>query len=133
MRPHSYTAATSFLMIAGSLTLAGCSGSGGASDESIIVGSCNTPATGFCVDYGADYKTATLDRLCKSQKGDYSVAACPAEGRAGSCLVNKGKKSVATYRYYAGFPGYGVTPEGGAAAAAQEQCVKSIRGEWSAG
>ena len=41
--------------------------------------------------------------------------------------------SAATYRYYAGFPGYGVTPPEGVAAAAKEQCVNSIKGEWTGG
>lgn len=131
MKRHSRAATNYCLMIASALSVASCGGSGSA--DSIIVGSCETTATGFCIDYGADFKGATLERLCKSQKGEYSAGVCPAEGRVGSCLVNKGKKSVSTYRYYAGFPGFGVTPEGGAAAAAEEQCVKSIKGEWTAG
>ena len=133
MRRHSKTATASFLTITSSLLMASCSGSGGGSSEAIIVGSCNTTATGFCVDYGADYKGLTLEKLCKSQKGEYSAGACPVEGRAGSCLVNKGKKTAAIYRYYPAFPGYGVSLGDGVAAAAQEQCEKSIKGEWTAG
>ena len=132
MTRHSYVAATSLLLISTVLTMAGCGG-GGASNTAVIAGSCNTPANGFCVEYGAGYKELTLDRLCKSQKGEHSTGACPVEGRAGSCLVKKGEKSASTYRYYAGFPGYGVTPPKGVAAAAKEQCVNSIKGEWSAG
>jgi len=84
----------------------------------------------ICIDYGADYKDLTLDRLCKSQKGEYSASACPVEGRAGSCLVNNGKKSASIYRYYPGFPGYGVAL-GDSVAAAEEQCVQLIEGEWT--
>lgn len=133
MRRHSKTVTASFLTITSSLLMASCSGSGGASSEDLIVGSCNTTATGICIDYGEKYEGLTLERLCKSQKGEYSAGACPVEGRAGSCLVRKDKKSDATYRYYSGFPGYGVALGDGVAAVAKEQCVNSIKGEWTAG
>lgn len=132
MKRPAYFLARSLLLCIGSLLMAGC-GSSGNTDKAAIAGSCNTPANGICVEYGADYEGLTLDRLCKSQKGEHSTGACPAAGRAGSCLVNTGKKGAATYHYYDGFPGYGVTPPEGVAAAAKEQCVNSVKGEWNAG
>lgn len=130
-RAHRVVAVRS-LLIASALTLASCGGKGDAGGDARIVGSCNTAATGMCIEYGAGYEGLTLDRLCASQKGVYSAAgACPAEGRAGSCRVER-KKAVSTYRYYAGFPGYGVTLPEGVAAAAEEACVNTIKGAWSA-
>lgn len=132
MTRHSFNATRSLLTIASAVVLTSCSG-GGTSDATAIVASCNTPATGICIEYGPGYKDLTLERLCKSQKGEHSTGACPVEGRAGSCLVKKGEKLAATYRYYPSFPGYGVALGDGVAAVAAEQCVKTVKGEWTAG
>lgn len=57
--------------------------------------------------------------------------ACPTEGRVGTCLVNKGKSTESRYRYYTSFPGSGIVPAGGAAAAAASQCTRTLKGEWT--
>lgn len=60
----------------------------------------------------------------------YLAGACPTEGRVGTCLVYKGRKNESRYRYYTNFPGFGIKPKGGAAAAAERQCAK-LKGEWT--
>ncbi|MGZ5441350.1 MAG: hypothetical protein ACXW5U_05510 [Thermoanaerobaculia bacterium] len=72
-----------------------------------------------------------MQRVCEAQKGAFLAGPCPTEGRVGSCLVHKGENSESYYRYYTGFPGFGVKPIGGAAAAAESQCAM-LKGEWIA-
>lgn len=95
-----------------------------------IAGSCNNEAGGFCVEYtGADYQSSRVEKTCTSQKNIFIAGSCPAADRVGTCLVYKGKRSEAYYRYYSGFPGYGVTPKEGVVAAGKEQCAK-LKGDW---
>ena len=115
------------MLAAAVLPLAGC---GGGSRSSTIAGSCNNAASGFCVEYtGSSYKD--MKTVCEAQKSAFLAGACPSEGRVGSCLVHKGENSESYYRYYTGFPGFGVKPIGGIAAAAESQCTR-LKGEWIA-
>jgi hypothetical protein len=130
IRPLVALAFFFMLMLAAAvLPLAGC---GGGSRSSTIAGSCNNAASGFCVEYtGSDYKAMKMQRVCEAQKSAFLAGTCPTEGRVGSCLVYKGKNSESYYRYYTGFPGFGVKPKGGVAAAAESQCSR-LKGEWIA-
>lgn len=96
-----------------------------------IAGSCNNAASGFCNEFtGSSYKAASVQRACERQKMVFLAGACPAEGRVGSCLTSKGKSTESHYRYYTKFPGFGITPRGGAATAAESQCT-DLKGEWT--
>lgn len=96
-----------------------------------IAGSCNNAASGFCNEFtGSSYKSASAQRVCEGQKMIFLAGACPTEGRVGSCLVYKGKSTESHNRYYTKFPGFGITPTGGVAAAAESQCTK-LKGEWT--
>ncbi len=106
------------------------SSDGGGAASSSIAGSCNNEPSGFCVEYtGAEYQAPRVQKTCEAQKNTFLAGACPAAGRVGSCLVYAGKHSEARYRYYTGFPGFGVTPPQGVAVAAEEQC-RDLKGEW---
>ncbi len=96
-----------------------------------FAGSCNNGARGFCNEFtGSSYKVERVKRSCKEGNGvKYLGGACPTEGRIGTCIVYKGKNTESLYRYYKNFPGYGVKPAGGVAAAAENQCTK-LKGEW---
>ena len=140
MNHHSHTGTTLFMMMlaAAVAQLAGCSdGDAGnstspsGSTPATVAGSCNNAASGFCNEFtGSSYKAASVQRVCDGQKMKFQAGACPTEGRVGSCLVYKGKKTESRYRYYTNFPGFGVTPKGGVAAAAESQCSK-LKGEWT--
>ena len=111
------------------LPLAGCSRESGPATSAA---SCNNAPSGFCVEYtGSDYRAMKTQRICEAQKGEFLAGPCPTEGQVGSCIVQKGKNSEAFYRYYSGFPGLGVKPTGGAAAAGESQCTM-LKGEWIA-
>ena len=98
---------------------------------STIAGSCNNPASGFCNEFtGSSYKAERVKRTCKGQGGTFLAGACPTEGRVGTCRVYKGRNDESLYRYYKNFPGFGVKPKGGVAAAAESQCSK-LKGEWT--
>lgn len=100
------------------------------SSNAVIAGSCNNIASGFCNEFtGSSYKAANAEKSCKKQKMIFLTGACPTDGLVGTCLMYKGKKNEAYYRYYAGFPGYGIKPKGGAVAAAESQCA-GMKGEW---
>lgn len=95
-----------------------------------IAGSCNNTASGFCNEYtGSSYKAANVEKSCKRQKTTYLAGACPTEKRVGSCVMYKGKNNESYYRYYAGFPGFGIKPKGGVPAEAEKQCAK-MNGVW---
>lgn len=125
-------AASSFLLLAS----CGDSGSSGATNVSVTpatptAGGCDNASNGFCNDFsGADYASMNMRRICESQKMVFLAGGCPSERRVGSCLVNKGNKSESYYRYYTGFPGFGIKTEGGSVVAAERQCAK-LKGEWS--
>jgi len=118
--------------------LAGCSDGGTGSSTSpsgatpaTMAGSCNNAASGFCNEFtGSSYKAERVKRSCKGQGGAFLAGACPTEGRVGTCLVNKGRNDESLYRYYKNFPGFGVKPKGGPAAAAESQCAK-LKGTWT--
>ena len=139
MRRHSRTG-TSFLwmLIALLLPSAGFGADGdrsstnaGVATPSAIAGSCSNPASGFCNEFtGSSYRAERVKRTCKGQGGTFLAGACPTEGRVGTCLVNKGRNDESLYRYYKNFPGFGVKPKGGVAAAAESQCSK-LKGEWT--
>jgi hypothetical protein len=100
------------------------------SASSMIAGSCNNAASGFCNEFtGSSYKAANVERSCKKQNLTYIAGACPTKKRVGSCVVYKGKNSESYYRYYANFPGFGIKPKGGVAAEAKEQCA-NMKGQW---
>ena len=130
MNHHSRTTTFFMLMLtAAVLPLASCSDGG--SSGSPTAGSCDNAASGMCVEYtGAGYTALSMQRVCESQKLAFLAGACPIEGRVGSCLVYKGKRNESHYRYYTGFPGFGIKPKGGVAAAAEEQCT-SLKGGWT--
>jgi len=128
---HHLQTPTAFILalVPALLLLANC---GGGSSTPALAGSCQNTAGGFCVEYtGADYKAMKMPRICEGQKLVFLTDACPTEGRVGSCLSFKGKNSESTFRYYNGFPGFGVKPVGGVAAAAESQCA-TLKGEWLA-
>ena len=107
------------------------SANAGVATPATIAGSCNNPASGFCNEFtGSSYKAERVKRSCKGQGGAFLAVACPTEGRVGTCLVNKGRNDESLYRYYKNFPGFGVKPKGGVAAAAESQCSK-LKGEWT--
>jgi len=98
--------------------------------SSVIAGSCNNTAGGFCNDFtGSSYKTANVEKSCKRQMLTFLAGVCPTEGRVGSCLMYKGKNNESYYRYYTSFPGFGIKPKGGVAAEAEKQCTK-MKGVW---
>ena len=98
--------------------------------NAVIAGSCNNTASGFCNEFtGASYKSANVEKSCKRQKMKFLAGACPTEDMVGSCLMYKGKSSESSYRYYPGFPGFGIKPKSGVVAEAERQCVK-MKGEW---
>ncbi len=139
MNHHSRATPTIVSVLAAAvLPLAGCGG--GTSSPATagvttptIAGSCNSPASGFCNEFtGASYKPAGVERACKRPGVEFLAGACPTEGQVGTCLVFKGQNTESYYRYYTGFPGSGVTPAGGAAAEAERQCTRSLKGEWTA-
>ncbi len=139
MNQHSRTTTFSMLMLTVAvLSLASCSDGGSSSATSASVtpdaptaGSCDNAASGMCVEYtGAGYTALSMQGVCESQKLAFLAGACPIEERVGSCLVYKGKRNESHYRYYTGFPGFGIKPKGGVAAAAEEQCT-SLKGEWT--
>jgi hypothetical protein len=102
-----------------------------AATAATIAGSCNNAASGFCNEFtGSSYKAERVQRTCKGQGGVFLAGACPTEGRVGTCLVYKGRNDESLYRYYANFPGFGVKPKGGVAAAAKSQCA-DLKGEWT--
>jgi hypothetical protein len=136
MSHHSNTTTTFLLMLAAAvLPLAGCGGGGKSStvaESSAIAGSCNNVSRRFCVEYtGSDYRAMKMQRVCEAQQSAFLTGPCPTAGRVGSCLVRKGENSESYYRYYTGFPGLGVKPTGGVAAAAERQCTM-LKGEWIA-
>jgi len=112
--------------------LLSCSGWNAAeSAHAGIAGSCENTASGFCNEFtGSSYQTANVERSCKRQKMTFLAGACPTAGRVGSCLMYKGKNNESYYRYYSRFPGLGIKPKGGAAAAAEQQCAK-MKGAWT--
>jgi hypothetical protein len=123
------------MLAAAVLPLAGCGGSSSPTNASIttIAGSCNNAASGFCNEFtGSAYKPAGVERACKRPGVNFLAGACPTDGQIGTCLVLKGQNSESYYRYYASFPGSGITPAGGAAAEAERQCTLSLKGEWTA-
>ena len=140
MNHHSRTITTLFMMMLTAIVvqLAGCSDGGagsstspGGSTPATIAGSCNNAASGFCNELtGSAYKAGSVQRVCDGQKMVFLAGACPTEGRVGSCLVYKGKNTESHYRYYTKFPGLGITPKGGVAAAAESQCTR-LKGEWT--
>jgi hypothetical protein len=140
MNYHPHTSTTLFMMMLAAIVaqLAGCSDGGAGNSTSpsgstpaTVAGSCNNAASGFCNEFtGSSYKAASVQRACDGQKMKFQAGACPTEGRVGSCLVYKGKNTESRYRYYTNFPGFGVTPKGGVAAAAESQCTK-LKGEWT--
>ena len=86
---------------------------------------------GFCNEFtGSSYKAERVKRTCKGQGGTFLAGACPTEGRVGTCRVYKGRNDESLYRYYKNFPGFGVKPKGGVAAAAESQCAK-LKGTWT--
>ena len=100
------------------------------SANAAIAGSCNNTASGFCNEFtGSSYRAANVERSCNKQKMKFLAGVCPTEKRVGSCVVYKGKNSESTYRYYIGFPGFGVKPKGGVAAEAEKQCA-NMKGQW---
>ena len=60
----------------------------------------------------------------------FPTSACPTEGRFGTSLVSKRRSTESRYRYYKNFPGVGIKPAGGVAAAAESHCAK-LKGEWT--
>lgn len=139
MSHHSHTGTSFMLLLAAAfLPLASYGGDGGSSSTNASVttpataaGSCNNTASGFCNEFtGSSYKAAGVERACKRQGVMFLAGACPTEGRVGTCLVYKGKNTESQYRYYTNFPGSGVKPTGGVAAAAESQCTK-LKGEWT--
>jgi hypothetical protein len=124
MSHRSHTGITFLLMLAALFLPSASFGGDGA-------GSCNNPASGFCNEFtGSSYKTERVQRTCKGQGGVFLAGACPAEGRVGACLVYKGRNDESLYRYYKNFPGFGVKPKGGVAAAAESQCA-DLKGAWT--
>ncbi|MDA8178112.1 MAG: hypothetical protein ACYC34_06225 [Desulfobacteria bacterium] len=124
MSRHSHTGTSFLLMLAALLLPLASLGGDGA-------GSCNNTASGFCNEFtGSSYKAERVKRSCKGQGGAFLAGACPTEGRVGTCRVNKGRNDESLYRYYKNFPGFGVKPKGGVAAAAERQCAK-LKGEWT--
>ncbi|MBA3006661.1 MAG: hypothetical protein KJ900_08565 [Proteobacteria bacterium] len=100
------------------------------SPNAIIAGSCNNTASGFCNEFnGSSYKATNVEKSCTRQKMTFLAGTCPTEGRVGSCLMYKGKDNESYFRYYASFPGFGIKPKGGVAAAAEKQCFQ-MKGEW---
>lgn len=90
------------------------------------VGSCSSPAIGFCTDFtGADHTAADVKAGCGLPGQVYSEFGCPVEGRAGSCLSYPGKGIEIHMRFSLIFPG--------GAAAARAQCNDMMKGVWSAG
>ena len=123
MSHRSHTGISFLLMLAALfLPLASFGGDG--------AGSCNNTANGFCNEFtGSSYKAERVKRTCKGQGGVFLAGACPTEGRVGTCIVYKGRNDESLYRYYKNFPGFGVKPKGGVAAAAESQCAK-LKGTW---
>lgn len=116
-------------LLAAVLPLASCDGSG--TTPAMIVGSCNNAVGGFCNEFtGSSYKAERVQRVCEGQKMTFLAGLCPTKERVGTCIVYKGKNTESQYRYYAGFPGFGITPTGGVAAEAERQCAK-LKGEWT--
>ena len=139
MRRHSRTGTSFLLMLAALfLPLASFGGDGnssstiaGVATPSAIAGSCGNPASGFCNEFtGSSYRAERVERTCKRQGGTFLAGACSTEGRVGTCRVYKGRNDESLYRYYKNFPGFGVKPKGGVAAAAESQCSK-LKGEWT--
>jgi len=90
------------------------------------VGSCSSPAIGFCTDFtGADHTAADVKAGCGIPGQVYSEVGCPVAGRAGSCLNYPGKGIEIQMRFSHSFPG--------GAAAAQAQCNDILKGTWTAG
>ncbi len=90
------------------------------------VGSCSSPAIGFCTDFtGPDHTAAVVKADCSIPGQVYSEFGCPVEGRAGSCLNYPGKGIEILMRYSHTFPG--------GAAAAKAQCDEMLKGVWTAG
>jgi len=139
MRRHSRNGTSFLLMLAALfLPLASFGGDGnssstiaGVATPSAIAGSCGNPASGFCNEFtGSSYRAERVERTCKRQGGTFLAGVCPTEGRVGTCRVYKGRNDESLYRYYKNFPGFGVKPKGGVAAAAESQCSK-LKGEWT--
>lgn len=133
---HKNRIVASITVLASSLLLNACGDKGAelSASNSLSGGSCHVVATGNCMEYtGAAWKGMTMQRLCESQKGVYAAGACPSEGKLGSCLKSKGTKDENRLNYYTSFPGYGVklTPDA-VVKEGQEQCTKTIKGEWRA-
>jgi len=69
------------------------------------VGSCSSPAIGFCTDFtGADHTAADVKAGCGIPGQVYSEVGCPVAGRAGSCLNYPGK-GIDTDALFAQLPG----------------------------
>ena len=84
---------------------------GNAVASEAVIGSCNNPAGGMCIEYtGAGYKDAQpLQRVCEAQKATFLAgAACPTVERVGTCVRHKDKPEESRYRYYTSFPGSGM-------------------------
>jgi hypothetical protein len=133
---HNSHTGTLFIMILTALSLP-LTGFGSDSSNSSkarppkIAGSCNNTASGFCNEFnGSSYKAAGVERACKGQGLIFLAGACPSEGLVGTCVVYKGKNTESRYRYYTTFPGFGIKPAGGVAAAAESQCT-ALKGEWN--
>lgn len=111
--------------------LAGYSNRAEAADVRIpAAGSCNNAQMGFCNEFtGTSYDAKSSRRMCESQKMQYLPASCPSEGRVGSCLVYKGKKTESNYVYYSSYPGTRLRGGATAASAASKQCAQ-LKGEW---
>jgi hypothetical protein len=107
----------------------GSDASSDAAAPSKLAGSCNNANAGFCNEFtGSSYTPAGVEDSCKAQGAGivFLPGLCPSDGRVGTCLVRKGTSTESYYRYYAAFPG---TPS--AAAAAEKQCVGTLKADWT--
>lgn len=95
-------------------------------------GSCNNKSGGFCNEFtGSAYKAEKVQKSCQRQNMTFTADNCPSPKQVGTCVIYQGKNTESQYRYYNNFPGYGIKPKEGVAAAAERQCDK-LKGKWIA-
>ncbi|MDF2697670.1 MAG: hypothetical protein K0S65_6053 [Labilithrix sp.] len=73
----------------------------------LSLASCDTVREqGSCSDYSSSTGSFGVERsLCRTAHGDFRLAACPTQGRIGSCIVGLGQTGE-TKQYYGGEHGF---------------------------
>ena len=125
------------LLLIATLGCASCASSSSADNASApakLAGSCSNASGGFCNEFtGSSYTPAKVESDCKALGMGivFLPGACATDSRVGTCLVRKATSTESYYRYYANFPGVGMTTPASAAVGGEKQCTGTLKGEWS--